>query len=661
MILFDAGAFATAFLTAYLLRFEFQFSPLEWHQIRTALPLIIPAKILVFFCFRLYRGMWRYFSLEDTWRLAYATLFSSLLSVTLLVYTHGFKGFPRSVFVLDGVLTFLLCGGLRMGIRSYYTAVKSPRGADALCLPRLPAQGREQKRVLIIGAGGAGEKLLREVHDNPNLNYRVVGFLDDDPAKHGRSLHSVPVIGAVDSLPDAVRRFKAEQVFISVPSATGPQMRRIVERCKESGIPFKTLPAMGEIMDGRVNVSDLREVNYEDLLRRPCVDLDTSGIRQYLADRTVLVTGCGGSIGSELCRQIISFGPARLVLIDASEVNLYHIEMELQNDLHFKRVSSILCRTQDRPLIERTFSHHRPEVVFHAAAYKHVPILELNPWEAVFNNILGSQVVMETAVQCGVDRFVLVSTDKAVRPTNVMGVSKRICELLLQACNGTPPASTPTPDSAVQPFKGSSSTTNAPLVSTIQRFHGSTKFMAVRFGNVIGSSGSVVPLFQKQIQKGGPVTVTHPEVTRYFMTIPEAAQLILQAGALGRGGEVFVLEMGTPVLIADMARDLIRLSGKEPDHDIPILYTGLRPGEKLYEELITSQEGIVETGHDKIMVLQPNGDWCGRGSHEAFREWLNREIEELYSIAGRHDVDAIKRKLKEIVPGYTPYQADPSL
>jgi FlaA1/EpsC-like NDP-sugar epimerase len=373
-----------------------------------------------------------------------------------------------------------------------------------------------------------------------------------------------------------------------------------------------------------VSVKVLRDVRYEDLLGRPPVHLDITGITDYISGRVILITGCGGSIGSELCRQVIKFHPRALILLDASEANLYLIQMELQHELSYEKFQAVLGHVQDRPLMQSIFQKFQPQVVFHAAAYKHVPILEKNPWKAIDSNILGSQVVMELAAEHNVERFVLVSTDKAVRPTNVMGASKRVTELLLQRLQGN-----------------------------------NTRFMAVRFGNVVGSSGSVIPLFRRQIEQGGPVTVTHPEVNRYFMTIPEAAQLIIQAGAMGEGGEIFVLEMGTPVRILDMARDLIRLSGKEPDKDIKIVFTGLREGEKLYEELITVGEDIVPTKHEKILMLRTN-DGRSPGSKDSVThgEWLKDGMNRLYDAATRHDARAIKKILEEVVPEYTPQNAE---
>jgi FlaA1/EpsC-like NDP-sugar epimerase len=397
-------------------------------------------------------------------------------------------------------------------------------------------------------------------------------------------------------------------------------MRRVIEICKSCHIPYRTLPEIGAIIDGKVSIKSLRGVKYEDLLRRPPVSLDTAEIRRYLQGKRVLVTGAGGSIGSELCRQIIRFDPADLIMVEASEANLYSIQMELQHELNFHRYRCILSRVQDRPLMDHVFSSYRPELIFHTAAYKHVPMLEQNPWEAISNNVLGSRVVMELAIKYGVERFVLVSTDKAVRPTNVMGASKRLAELMIQSLHGN-----------------------------------DTRFMAVRFGNVIVSSGSVLPLFRRQLEQGGPITVTHPEVTRYFMTITEAAQLILQAGGLGEGGEIFILEMGTPVNIAKMAEELVRLSGKEPGKDIEIIFTGLREGEKLYEELITQGEGIVPTKHEKILVLRSNG-WNGKKNQSEFTKWLDGALASLYQVADSHDPQAIKKKLSEILPEYIPQQ-----
>jgi FlaA1/EpsC-like NDP-sugar epimerase len=426
------------------------------------------------------------------------------------------------------------------------------------------------------------------------------------------------VFGGCSLLPGLVEKFSINQVFISMPSATGAELRQILDVCKSCAVSYKSLPGIGEIMDGKVSIKALRDVNYADLLRRQPIRMDMTSIQNYLSGQTILVTGCGGSIGSELCRQLLRFSPARLILSDLSEENLFNIEMELR-DLNFRDCECILGPVQHRELSRELFARFRPQIVFHAAAYKHVPMLERNCWVAVHNNVLGSKVVMELAIEFGVKRFVLVSTDKAVRPTSVMGASKRLSELIMQSLRGQ-----------------------------------GTEFKAVRFGNVVGSSGSVIPVFRRQIERGGPVTVTHPDITRYFMTIPEAAQLIIQAGALAEGGEIFILEMGTPIKITEVARDLIRLSGKEPGKEIDIKFVGLRPGEKLCEELASREEDVIKTMYDKILVVRSNGLGGKAEGREIFREHLNEQLQDLFRIASVRDSEAIKLKLKEILPEYNP-------
>jgi len=618
MIFCDSSIFVLALITAYLIRFEFVLKQTDIWQLKDVLLWIVPLKLFVFFVLGLYRGMWRFTSVRDFWKLAQACFVSMLLIMAIVLFIYRFSGFSRAVFILDGGLTFFLAGGLRMAIRLYFASQTRFQENG-----RFFYQPKHQTRVLIVGAGAAGEKILREIFENYQIHYEVVGFIDDDPVKQGRSIHGVPVLGHLDDMHKIIAAKNIDEILIAIPSASGEEMRRIIDICKGCNIFYKTLPGIGEIIDGRVSVKVLRDVRYEDLLGRPPVQLDTTGIRSYLDGRTILITGCGGSIGSELCRQVIKYQPHSLILVDASEANLFHIQMELQHELYYQNCTTILGHVQDRQLMTSVFQKFRPQVVFHAAAYKHVPMLEKNPWEAITNNVMGSQVLMELAVEYGVKRFVLVSTDKAVKPTNVMGASKRVAELLLQSFQGN-----------------------------------GTKFVAVRFGNVVGSSGSVVPLFRRQIEQGGPVTVTHPDVNRYFMTIPEAAQMIIQAGAMGEGGEVFILKMGTPVKILDMARDLIRLSGKEPDKDIKIVFTGLREGEKLYEELISVGEGIGPTEHEKIMVLRSDGFSNGMKSPAELQDWLNSELKQLYDLSLRHDSQAIKTKLHEIVPEYSPQETD---
>jgi FlaA1/EpsC-like NDP-sugar epimerase len=521
------------------------------------------------------------------------------------------------VFLADCIFTLGLCGGFRVGIRLLYMqqrtlfnlVTKDERDDDH--------DGKAPPvRLLIIGAGDAASAIIREIQGNARSPYKVVVCVDDDPNKQGYTLLGVTIGGPISDLPEFAESFKAAEIIIALPSVSGDRMRHIVNVCKRTSLPFKTLPSFSSMIDGRVTVNDLREVNYEDLLGRPPVRLDVREIGQYITGKTVAVTGAGGSIGTELCRQIVRFKPAALILVEASEFNLYQIEQTLRIEHRFKDLYPAMGRVQDHALMVRIFDKYRPGVVFHAAACKHVPMVEINPWEAVFNNVIGGRVIMDVSDAYGVERCVMVSTDKAVRPTSVMGASKRAIEIILQS---RPPTH--------------------------------TRFMAVRFGNVVGSSGSAVPHFQSQIRAGGPVTVTDPEMTRYFMTIPEASQLILQAGAMGEGGEIFILEMGTPIKIADMARDLIRLSGKEPDTDIKIVYTGLRPGEKLYEELITRGEGIVPTGHEKIMVLRSDRTSADLAAHH---HQVRAQVNELIMAAQSYDGARVKSLLKQLVPEYTP-------
>ena len=615
----DLALFAASLILAYGLRFSLNIPAKDWGRIVFLLPFLLPTKAVVFMLMGVYRGMWRYTSVPDALRLVKASVLATLTMMTALTLTQQFWGYSRSVFVADCIFTVFFCGGFRLAIRILGTNKRSLlKFWDREPEDTLPVR---HVRLLIIGAGDAAASIIREIQGNPQSRYDVVACIDDDHHKHGQTLLEVPVRGPIEKLLYFVNRFQADEILIAMPSVVGGEMRRIVGACKASGLPFKTLPSLGALVDGKVTVNDVREVKYEDILGRPPVQMDYAGIGQYLAGKTVAVTGAGGSIGSELCRQILRFKPAALVLIEANEFNLYRIEQELQVEHRFNALRTVLGRVQDRSLMANVFDRFRPHAVFHAAACKHVPMVELNPREGVINNVLGSLVMMDVAEEFGVERFVLVSTDKAVRPTNVMGATKRVAEIALQS-----------------------------------RVPGKTRFMAVRFGNVLGSSGSVIPLFRKQIQVGGPVTVTHPEITRYFMMIPEACQLILQAGAMGAGGEIFILEMGTPIKIADMARDMIRLSGKVPDQDIQIVYTGLRPGEKLYEELITHGEGIVATAHDKIMVLKRDDK---NVAADVLDRRLRTQVTDLTTAADTFDAGRIKMVLQQIVPEYVPAGAAP--
>ena len=602
---------------ANLIRFEFNIPVYFVASFYRILPFVLITKIICFYFFDLYRGMWRYTSIGDLLNLIKAASFGTLIITFFILIRYHFIGFSRSVILMDWCLTILFIAGFRLVVRIYFeTAAGGLSWLNTIRSFIGPLKKRKipgTSNLLIIGAGDCGEKILREIRDNAGLQYNVVGFLDDNPKKVGMKIHGVPVLSRISDIDAAAKKVKADEVLIAIPSANAEQIRRIVQLCDGSGIDFKTVPGMGELINGKVTVNAIREVAYRDLLGREIIKLDEEKIGAHLRGQHVLITGAGGSIGSELCRQICRFEPQKIILFERAESPLHAIELELKQNFSRVKAVSVLGDIQDVNQLEKAFAVNRPHIVFHSAAYKHVPMLEFQPWKAIDNNILGTKNLIDVSTKYNVAKFVFVSTDKAVRPANIMGASKRLSEMLVQGQNAC----------------GLSQ----------------TKFMIVRFGNVVGSVGSVVPLFKKQIQKGGPVTVTHPEVTRYFMTIPEACQLILQAGAMGDGGEIFILDMGTPIKIDDMARDLIRLSGFEPDVDIKIEYIGLRPGDKLYEELITAGENIRSTRHEKIMVLKGTG--CDL-------QLLNGQIDELSQQATEQDAQKIKSKLMEIVPEYQP-------
>lgn len=615
IFVFDILLVAFSWYFAYLLRFNFSIPQNTFITFQRILPLIIVIKILTFYLFNLYQGMWRYTSLIDLANILKAGSVASLIIIIMVLFVHGFSGFSRSIFIIDWFLTMLLISGSRVGIRLYFWWGAGDESARFLWkgfFTQLVWHHRKGKKLLIIGAGDCGEKICREIHDNPHMGYQITGFIDDDPAKANLQIHGIPVLGNTDEITSFVTQMDIEELLIATPSASSSKMRNIVAQCEESGVPFKTVPGMGELINGKVTVKAIRDVAYKDLLGREPVKLDEEQIGKYINGKRVLITGAGGSIGSELCRQVCRYSPESVILYERAESPLYEIELELKDEFQYIKVVPKLADILDRLQLEKVFEEEMPHVVFHAAAYKHVPMLEMNPWEAVSNNVMGTRNVIDVSREFQVERFVLVSTDKAVKPINVMGASKRLAEMLVQAQNGC-------------------GITN-------------TKFITVRFGNVVGSVGSVVPLFKKQIEKGGPVTVTHPEITRYFMTIPEACQLILQAGSMGEGGEIFILDMGIPIKIAHMAQDLIRLSGFEPDVDIQIKYTGLRPGEKLNEELITEDEGIVKTSHNKIMVLR--GSVCEI-------DLLNGKLDQFVELTVNQDAEGIKGALKELVFEYT--------
>jgi FlaA1/EpsC-like NDP-sugar epimerase len=552
----QVALFALSAVAAFALRFDLSLPAAYRMQLAYALPIWIVVKIAVFHVAKLDRGLWRYVSAADLIRLAFGNLSASVISCILIVSIAP-PGFPRSIYILDLMVSLLATSGLRLAVRMI-AEVTSTVGSGGAAL----------RSTLIYGAGDAGITLLREIRNNPRLAYRVVGFLDDRPDKKGLQIAGVPVLGGGEQAESLVKKHDVETILIAIPSATGVEMTRILKLCNGLGAEVRTVPGLGEVIEERGLVGQIREVAVEDLLGRTPVLLEESQIRAALHGKVVLVTGAAGSIGSELCRQIARFHPAGLVGFEIAESPLFDIDREMRRTFpqvpFYPEIGSI----QNRARLDDVLRLYRPSVVYHAAAYKHVPLMEAHVFEAIENNVFGTYNVAAAAADHGVEDFVLISSDKAVRPTNVMGATKRIAELILLALQ-----------------------------------NGRTKYVAVRFGNVLGSNGSVIPIFKKQIAAGGPVTVTHPEMRRFFMTIPEACQLVLQASAIGEGGQICVLDMGQSVKIVDLARNLILLSGLTPDEDIKIEFTGMRPGEKLYEELTTLLEGTVPTGHEKIRIF----------------------------------------------------------
>lgn len=603
-----------SFFLAHLIRFDFDLPHWAMEEFINMLPYVLAGKLFCFYFFDLYKGMWRYTSLNDLMNIVKASTTASFVLIVFILYKNRFEMISRSVFIIDWCLTVMFLISLRVFTRLCFEQFTENIKFDDLLNAMVKIFRRDKckgRGVIIIGAGDCGEKICREFLENPSVQSRVVGFLDDDPSKIGRKIHGISVLNIIDELEHTAESTGVGDVIIAIPSVNAGRMRVIVDLCKRADVNFKTVPNMGELIDGKINISAIRNVEYRDLLGRDPVNLDKKEIGNYLGDKRVLVTGAGGSIGTGLCRQICRYSPEKIILFERAESPLYEIDIELKKSFPGVDVLPVLGDIQNREELVKIFEQTRPDIVFHAAAYKHVPMLEQHPWKAVENNIAGTGNLVEIAHRFNCGKFVFVSTDKAVNPTNVMGTSKRIAELLVQNMNKT---------------QGSK-----------------TSFITVRFGNVIGSVGSVIPLFKKQIKDGGPVTVTHPDIIRYFMLIPEACQLVLQAGAMGEGGEIFILEMGKPVKIDTMARDLIKFSGFEPDVDIKIEYTGLRPGEKLYEELMTDHENVISTGHQKIMVLN---------SREMEMNNLNQKLERLKNESKNRCHGTIRTLLKEIIPEY---------
>ncbi len=555
VVLHDLVVTGLAWWVAKLLRYAMRPDELVGFQ-ALEIPLVLLVQGLIFRWTGLYKSVWRFASLPDLWNIVRATVIGSLfIGLSLFLYNR-LDGVPRSVLLIYPLILSVLLGAPRLAYRYW----KDSRN-DLL-------QSHTVKRVLIVGADRAGEVLSRDLRRDSR--YTVVGFVDDKPSLRGASINGHPVLGRFDQLPALVREAAVDMLLIALPGATTAEMRNVVALCDTTDVPYRTVPRLEDVVAGRAQFNQIKEVAIEDLLGRDAVELDWTAIRETLSDRRVLITGGGGSIGSELCRQVARLGAQSLTVVEQSEYNLYRITQELRADFPELILDGVLANCGDRAAMQRAFAEVRPQVVFHAAAYKHVPMLQGQLRSAFLNNVLGTRTVADAARDVGVECFVLISTDKAVNPTSVMGACKRVAEIYCQNLDA----------------------------------HADTRFMTVRFGNVLDSAGSVVPLFRRQIRDGGPVTVTHPEISRYFMTIPEACQLILQTASIGKGGEIFALDMGEPVKIRDLAEQMIRLAGKKPGSEIPIVYTGLRSGEKLFEELFHPLENYSATEHSKIFLAQ---------------------------------------------------------
>jgi FlaA1/EpsC-like NDP-sugar epimerase len=606
-LLSDIICISFSLVAAIWLKFD-NLSPEHIQYLLLMVPIFIPVCVLGFWFMGLYNRTLRFTSIPDMVAVFTAVTGSSMLKLASIFFLDSFPS-VSSVFIIDWMISLILIGSLRIAPRILLNMfeMKTIRTWFFSRSQGLP------KRVLIVGAGQGGESVLREIKRNLNLPINVVGMVDDDEKKHGQIIHGSPVLGGCSEIDKFVVKFNVDEIIIAIPSASGNELRRIVKLCQDSRVRFKTLPGLQDLIGGKLVGLQLRDIAIEDLLRRPPAEINLAEIAAYITDKIVLVTGAGGSIGSEICRQILPFQPSVLLLLGHGENSIYSSQQKLMGspELGNTVLIPLIADIQDKNKIGQVFNAHNPEIVFHAAAHKHVPMMEINPEEAIKNNVIGTKNLVEAAHNSKVERFVMISTDKAVNPTSIMGATKRVAEKVLKS------------------FAKKSS----------------TRFVAVRFGNVLGSRGSVIPLFKNQIENGGPITITHPKMIRYFMTIPEASKLVVQAGAYGKGGEVFILDMGDPVRIVDLAEDLVRLSGLEVGKDIEIKFTGIRPGEKLFEELLTASEGITATRNRKIFIARPE---------EVDDEILMDQVASLEEAARMGKSHKIIKALQKIVPSFSP-------
>lgn len=602
VMLHDAIASFASFYLAVQLRHDLASIPIQYiDKLPVMLLVVVATQCIVFYFFKLHLAIWKYTSTEDLSKLIKAATFAVLMSLVALFVLIRLENIPRSIFFIDWFILITFMGGSRF----IYKMNKDKR-------EKFKVTGGNLIPVLIVGAGNAGSQLAKEILKSPKINLKVIGFVDDNKNKLKRTIFNIPVLGVSSDIPDLIKKHSIQKVMIAIPSAKNQQIKRIIDFCQDEQVEIQTLPKISDLILGDVELSQLRTIQPEELLGRDAVALDNSSLGNMLTDKVVMVTGAGGSIGSELVRQIIPYNPSHLILFDVSEFFLYEIEMELRYKYPRLRFSAIIGDVRNKDQLDFIFNQYKPNTVFHAAAYKHVPLMEHHPVQAIKTNILGTYNIATAAKENKVERFVLVSTDKAVNPTNIMGTTKRVAEMTCQY---------------------------------IQSQTKDTVFSVVRFGNVLGSNGSVVPLFKKQIENGGPITVTHPEITRFFMSISEASQLVMQAGAISNKDEIFVLDMGEPVKIVDLAKQMINLSGLRPNVDITIEYIGLRPGEKLYEELLADEELTKPSAHPLLRIA----------AHREIPANFGDVIAKMQSITESTSLENIKRTLKEIVPEYHPY------
>ena len=633
LMVYDAVAVNIAYLAALWLRHDCQFSAIEARFLnpwKGFAPFYTVAALLVFWFLRLYKSVWRFASYTELVRICMASV------ITFVIHTVGitmmYRRMPMTYYFFGAILQFILIIGVRFSYRFVLLMTNRDKNTSETA----------RHRIMLIGAGYAGHMILRDIKESQEIGEKVVCIVDDSPNKWGRFIDGIPIVGGRDSIMEAVERYSVDKIYIAIPSATAAQRRDILAICQETGCELKNLPGMYQLILGQVKVSAMKDVSVEDLLGREPVKADMKEVFSFINGKRVLVTGGGGSIGSELCRQIAAHDPAQLIIFDVYENNAYEIQLELREKYPNLDLEVLIGSVRDSRRMFELFEHYRPQIVYHAAAHKHVPLMEDSPCEAIKNNAIGTYKTAYAAMVHGCERFVLISTDKAVNPTNIMGASKRLCEMIIQSFDAKIKAGKA---ADIPQLFTHSGVENADRDGTGEIFRGiKTEFVAVRFGNVLGSNGSVIPLFKKMIEKGGPVKVTHPDIIRYFMTIPEAVSLVLLAGTYARGGEIFVLDMGSPVKIDTLARNLIRLSGFKPDVDIKIVYTGLRPGEKLYEEKLMAEEGLTKTENELIHI--------GKPIKFDTDEFL-AQLHELMYIAYNND-DNIREQVEKMVSTYHP-------